>query len=72
MFDAGALERPNGLNPEPPPPVCVGVKTGFFAATGGGPPEGMFGPPEYLAPDASETFWMIFSGERSASERAVT
>jgi hypothetical protein len=50
----------------------VGVKTGFFAATGGGPLEGIFGPPEYFAPEASETFCIIFSGVRSASERAVT
>jgi hypothetical protein len=49
------------------------VKTGFFAATGGGPPEeGTFPPPEYLAPDASDTFCTILSGLRSASERAVT
>jgi hypothetical protein len=60
------------LNPWPPPPIDFGVKTGFLAATGGGPPEGMFAPPEYFAPEASETFWMIFSGLRSASDRAVT
>jgi hypothetical protein len=70
---AGALERPRGLNPEPPPPTDVGVKTGFLDATGGGPlEEGMLGPPEYFAPEASATFWMILSGVRSASERAVT
>jgi hypothetical protein len=51
----------------------VGVKTGFFAATGGGPREaGTSGAPPYLAPDASATFSTILSGVRSASERAVT
>ena len=70
---AGARERPSGLNADPPPPTFVGVKTGFFAATGGGPlDEGILAPPVYLAPDASDTFWMILSGVRSASERAVT
>lgn len=55
-------------------PVRLGVNTGFVA-TGGfaGAVAGAGGEfeEEYLAPDASETFWRIPSGVRSRSERAV-
>jgi hypothetical protein len=53
--------------------LCVGVKAGFAdiagfvdVATGGGA-----SPAEYLEPEESATFFMMPSGVRSLSERAV-
>lgn len=61
----------NGLKP-PETPDLVGLKTGFEATGGGGPDcEAVDPPPEYLAPEASETFCTILSGVRSRSDRAV-
>jgi len=55
------------------PELCVGVKAGFEAtagfveaATGGG--ASLL---EYFEPEASATFWMMPSGVRSRSDRAV-
>lgn len=54
------------------PELCVGVNAGFeatdgfvAAATGGASPL------EYFEPEASATFWVILSGLRSRSDRAV-
>ena len=50
----------------------VGVKTGL-EATGGGARAGSEPalPAEYLAPEASATFWTMVSGTRSLSDLAV-
>lgn len=61
----------NGLKP-PDTPERVGLKTGFEATGGGGPPCALVeAPPEYFAPDASATFCTMLSGVRSRSDRAV-
>ena len=59
MLPRGAAPRDlaRGLNPVPPPLLCVGVKAGFEAATGGGAlAVGALDPAEYFAPEASEIF----------------
>jgi hypothetical protein len=59
----------NGLNP--PPPIRVGVKTGFEATGGGGACNSDIVVDEYFEPEASATFCIILSGLRSWSDRAV-
>lgn len=53
--------------------LCVGVNTGFDATTGFGAAVGATGvlPAEYFEPEASATFWIMPSGVRSRSDRAV-
>ena len=67
------LEFAKGLKPPVAPLLRVGVKAGLEETGGGGP---LFpvagGAPEYLEPDASETFCTIDSGVRSRSDLAVT
>lgn len=50
-------ELANGLKALVPPLLRVGVKAGFERTGGGGPPAAVgTDPPEYLEPDASDTF----------------
>lgn len=61
-----------GLKPPPPALLRVGVKAGLEETGGGGPLLlGSDPPPEYLEPEASDTFLMMDSGVRSRSDRAV-
>ena len=65
-----------GLGPDnglklPPPPIRVGVKTGFEVTGGGGPRDPGIVADEYFEPEASATFCIILSGLRSWSDRAV-
>jgi len=57
------------------PPDRLGVKAGLEATGGGGLEAGVTAGPceeaEYLEPDASPTRWIIPSGVRSPSARAV-
>ena len=66
------LEPARGLKAAAPALLRVGVKAGFEEMGGGGafavPADD---PPPYLEPEASETFWIIDSGVRSRSDRAV-
>lgn len=69
-WPALCLDAPKGLKPAPPPLLRVGVKAGLDD-TGGGGPDDAVGAPEYLEPDASDTFCTMPSGVRSRSDRAV-
>ena len=67
------LEFAKGLKAPAAPLLRVGVKAGFEDTGGGGPLLAeACGAPEYLEPDASETFRTIDSGVRSRSDLAVT
>jgi hypothetical protein len=50
----------------------VGVNTGFDATAGAAVGAAEALPAEYFEPEASATFWIMPSGVRSRSDRAVT